>query len=82
MFQRIGHFAWNGIRGFKASSADFLCLGNDNMLIGTSCKVEDKGNGNTLLTKYWFKSEIKRIKTDYTFRRRGLTPSDPMLLIS
>jgi hypothetical protein len=45
-------FAWNDIRGFKASSADFLCLGNDNMLIGTSCKVEDKGNGNTLLTKY------------------------------
>jgi hypothetical protein len=45
-------FAWNDVRGFKASNTDFLCQGNDNIWIGTNCKVEDKGNGNTLLTKY------------------------------
>lgn len=45
-------FAWNDVREFKASAADFLCLGNNNVLVGTKCKVVDKGKGNIMLTKY------------------------------
>jgi len=45
-------FAWNDVREFKASSTDFLCVGNNNTLVGTSCKVVDKGKGNMMLTKY------------------------------
>ena len=45
-------FAWNDVREFKASAADFLCVGNKNTLIGKSCKVDDKGKGNVMLTSY------------------------------
>ena len=45
-------FAWNDLKGFKASNTDFLCQGNDNIWIGTNCQVEDKGKGNILLTEY------------------------------
>lgn len=45
-------FAWNDVSGFKASTTDFLCLGNKNTFIGSSCKVVDKGKGNLMLTKY------------------------------
>mgnify|MGYP000142960842 CR=1 FL=1 len=45
-------FAWNDIKEFKASAADFLCLGDKNTYIGSSCKVVDKGKGNMMLTKY------------------------------
>jgi hypothetical protein len=45
-------FAWNDISEFKASKADFLCLGNKNTFIAPSCKVVDKGQGNLMLTKY------------------------------
>jgi hypothetical protein len=45
-------FAWNDISEFKASTADFLCLGNKNTFIAPSCKVVDKGQGNLMLTKY------------------------------
>ena len=44
-------FAWNDVKEFKASSMDFLCVGNNNTLVGTSCKVVDKGKGNIMLTK-------------------------------
>jgi hypothetical protein len=42
-------FAWNDIRGFKASNADFLCSGNQNTFIGAECKVVDKGKDNKIL---------------------------------
>ena len=45
-------FAWNDVREFKASYTDFLCLGNNNVLVGTKCKVVDKGKGNIMLSKY------------------------------
>lgn len=45
-------FAWNDVKEFKAYQADFLCLGNKNTLVGTSCKVADKGKGNMMLTNY------------------------------
>ena len=45
-------FAWNDVREFKAIQADFLCVGNKNTLVGTSCKVDDKGKGNMMLTNY------------------------------
>ena len=45
-------FAWNDVTEFQASAADFLCVGNDNVLIGTECKVVDKGNDNLMLTQY------------------------------
>ena len=44
-------FAWNDISKFKASSADFMCLGNDNTFIGAKCNVFDKGKNNTILSK-------------------------------
>ena len=45
-------FAWNDVREFKASAADFLCVGNKNTLVGTGYKVDDKGKGNIMLTNY------------------------------
>jgi len=45
-------FAWNDVREFKASSTDFLCLGNNNVLVGTKCKVVDKGKRNIMLSEY------------------------------
>lgn len=45
-------FAWNDVSEFKASATDFLCVGNKNTLVGTSGKVDDKGKGNVMLTKY------------------------------
>lgn len=45
-------FAWNDISEFKASTTDFLCLGNQNMFVGSTCKVVDQGKGNMMLTKY------------------------------
>ena len=45
-------FAWNDVREFKASSTDFLCLGKNNLLVGTKCKVVDKGKGNRIFTEY------------------------------
>jgi hypothetical protein len=45
-------FAWNDVSEFRASAAGFLCLGNKNMLVGTNCKVVDRGKGNMMLTKY------------------------------
>jgi len=42
-------FAWNDIRGLKASNADFLCSGNQNTFIGPECKVVDKGKDNKIL---------------------------------
>ncbi len=42
----------NDVSEFKASAGDFLCLGNKNTFIGTSCKVVDKGKGNLMLTQY------------------------------
>ena len=45
-------FGWNDVSEFKASAGDFLCLGNKNRFIGTSCKLVDKGKGNLMLTKY------------------------------
>ena len=44
-------FAWNDISNFQASSADFLCLGNNNIYIGAKCNVADKGDKNMILTK-------------------------------
>jgi hypothetical protein len=45
-------FAWNDVSEFRASAADFLCAGNKNTLVGTSCRVDDKGKGNIMLTSY------------------------------
>ena len=45
-------FAWNDVTEFKAAAADFLCVGNKNTLVGTSCKIDDKGKGNVMLTSY------------------------------
>ncbi len=45
-------FAWNDVKEFKAAAADFLCVGNKNTLVGTSCKIDDKGKGNVMLTSY------------------------------
>jgi len=39
----------NDLRGFKASSADFYCTGNENTFIGPECKVVDKGKDNKVL---------------------------------
>jgi hypothetical protein len=45
-------FAWNDVRGFKASAGDFLAVGNKNTLVGTECKVVDKGKANKILFMY------------------------------
>jgi hypothetical protein len=45
-------FAWNDVKEFKASSTDFLCLGNNNVFVGEKCKVVDKGKGNRMLAQY------------------------------
>jgi hypothetical protein len=42
---------WNDLRGFKASSADFYCTGNENTFIGPECKVIDKGEDNKILVR-------------------------------
>lgn len=42
-------FAWNDIREFKAFDADFFCLGDKNTIVGTKCKVVDKGGENRVL---------------------------------
>lgn len=45
-------FAWNDVSEFEAASADFLCLGNQNVMIGPSCRTIDQGRGNMMLTGY------------------------------
>jgi hypothetical protein len=45
-------FAWNDVREFKASSADFLCIGNKNTFVGAKCKVVDKGKENNVFAMY------------------------------
>lgn len=45
-------FAWNDVREFKAATADFLCVGNKNTLIGAKCNVVDKGKANKMLVMY------------------------------
>jgi hypothetical protein len=45
-------FAWNDVKEFKAAAAGFFCAGNKNTLVGTNCKVDDKGKGNILLSSY------------------------------
>jgi hypothetical protein len=45
-------FAWNDVRGFKASAGDFLAVGNKNTLVGAECKVVDKGKANKILFMY------------------------------
>ena len=42
-------FAWNDVKDFKPTAADFFCLGNKNTLIGASCKVVDKGKENKMM---------------------------------
>jgi len=42
-------FAWNDIKEFKASSTDFMCLGNNNTFIGKRCNVVDKGKSSMIL---------------------------------
>ena len=41
-------FAWNDVREFKASTGDFLCVGNKNTFVGAKCKVVDKGKANQM----------------------------------
>jgi hypothetical protein len=45
-------FAWNDVGEFKASAGDFLAVGNKNTLLGTECKVVDKGKANKILFMY------------------------------
>lgn len=45
-------FAWNDVSGFRAITADYLCTGNENTLIGTKCKMIDKGKENKVLARY------------------------------
>jgi len=45
-------FAWNDVREFKASAADFLCVGNKNTYIGAKCKVVDKGKENRVFAMH------------------------------
>jgi hypothetical protein len=45
-------FAWNDVREFKASSGDFLAVGNKNTLVGAKYKVVDKGKANKILVMY------------------------------
>jgi hypothetical protein len=45
-------FAWNDLKDFNPSSADFQCIGNKNILIGAKCKVDDKGKWNKILTMH------------------------------
>jgi hypothetical protein len=45
-------FAWNDVREFKASSGDFLAVGNNNTLVGPKYKVVDKGQGNKIFVMY------------------------------
>jgi hypothetical protein len=45
-------FAWNDVKSFNAVDADFTCSGNKNMLIGSQCKVVDKGKENMILVMH------------------------------
>ena len=42
-------FAWNDTENFKAFSSDYLCVGNNNTMLGKTSKVVDKGKGNMVL---------------------------------
>ena len=42
-------FAWNDTDNFKAFGSDYLCVGNNNTILGETSKVVDKGKGNTVL---------------------------------
>ena len=39
-------FAWNDVKDFNPSAADFQCIGNKNILVGAKCNVVDKGKWN------------------------------------
>jgi hypothetical protein len=41
--------AWNDTDNFKASASDYLCVGNNNPMLGATTKVVDKGKGNMVL---------------------------------
>jgi hypothetical protein len=41
-------FLRNDTKLFKASQADFLCEGNDNIYLGDKCNVQGKGRGNKI----------------------------------
>ena len=45
-------FAWNDVKGFNPSAADFQCIGNKNIFVGAKCKVVEKGKWNKILTMY------------------------------
>jgi hypothetical protein len=45
-------FAWNDVREFKPSAADFQCIGNKNIFVGAKCNVVDKGKWNNMLTMH------------------------------
>ena len=45
-------FALNDFKGFNAVEADFTCIGNKNMLVGSKCKVVDKGKENMVLVMH------------------------------
>ena len=45
-------FAWNDIREFRASTGDFLCVGNKNTFVGAKCKVVDKGKANQVFVMH------------------------------
>jgi len=45
-------FAWNDVREFKPSAADFQCIGNKNIFVGAKCNVVDKGKWNKMLTMH------------------------------
>ncbi len=42
-------FAWNDTDNFKAFASDYLCVGNNNTILGATSKVVDKGKGNMVL---------------------------------
>jgi hypothetical protein len=45
-------FAWNDVRGFKATAADILFAGNENVFVGARCKLDDKGIANKVLVMH------------------------------
>ncbi len=45
-------FAWNSVKEFKALSTNFLCLGNNYVLMGTKCKLIDKGQENRVFAEH------------------------------
>ena len=42
-------FAWNDTNNFKAFASDYLCVGDNNTMLGATKKVVDKGKGNMVL---------------------------------